>query len=80
MGYFPQVIFIDSISLDMSNLDRPGTRWPGLKASSVPLKPCFEKSRPARRNRNAQSGSGAWVVNMANSRSAVRWSDATSSG
>ena len=38
----PQLIFIDSISLDMSSLDGFGTRWPGVKASSVPLKSHFE--------------------------------------
>ena len=37
-GYFPQVIFIDSMSLDMSSLDRSGIRCPGAKAISVPLK------------------------------------------
>jgi len=37
-GYFPQVIFIDSMWLDMSSWERSGMRWPGAKAISVPLK------------------------------------------
>src|ERR1043165_3349477 len=41
----PHVIFIDSISLDISSLDRSGTRWPGNNASSVPLKSSFEYTR-----------------------------------
>ncbi len=37
-GYFTQVIFIDSMSLDMSSLDRSGMRCPDAKAISVALK------------------------------------------
>src|SRR5580765_4062237 len=37
-AYFPQVIFIDSMWLDMSNWERSGMRWPDMKAISVPLK------------------------------------------
>src|SRR6202795_931004 len=37
-GYFPQVIFIDSMLLDMSSWERSGMRWPGAKAISAPLK------------------------------------------
>ena len=37
-GYCPQVIFIDSMSSDMSSLDRSGMRCPEAKAISVPLK------------------------------------------
>lgn len=36
--FVPQVTFIDSMSLDISSLDRSGTRWPGAKAISVPRK------------------------------------------
>ena len=37
-GYCPQVIFIDSMSLGMSSLDRSGIRCSEAKAISVPLK------------------------------------------
>lgn len=37
-GYFAQVIFIDSMSFDISRLDRSGMRCPGAKAISAPLK------------------------------------------
>jgi len=37
-AYLPQVIFSDSISLDMSSLERSGMRCPDVKAISVPLK------------------------------------------
>jgi hypothetical protein len=37
-GYFPQLIFIDSMSFAMSSLPRFGTRWPGANVISVLVK------------------------------------------
>ena len=41
IGYGPQVIFMDSMVFDISSFESLGTRWPGVRVSSGPLKSVF---------------------------------------